>query len=203
MPLCTACDVVADIEAGKFKDVPFEETPCSKCHFTGTVQHNKGQSHISFEGFISNSIDTAAPDPDADDADDTEAVPDVDDPPEVPTDPDDAGILPDRPDPAVLVAAGGHDEDPLSQSVPAEVIDAFRDFFGRWLRMTDCSQRIIAMRITEPFLKNKEIAARVEVTEACVSQVLIDAGSRGGPLTVLIMRKNRRRRPAPKMLIAC
>jgi hypothetical protein len=200
MPLCTACKEAANVQAGKYRDVPFDQTPCGKCHWTGTVQHNKGQSHISFEVFISGLTDTAAPRPDTDD---TEAALNKDDPPEDDTDPDDAGILPDCPDHAALVAVGESDEDPLYKSVPPEVVEAFRDFFGRWLRMTPCSQRIIATRITEPFLKNTEIAARVEVTTACVSQVLIDAGSRGGPLKVLIMRRHRKKRPARRMLIAC
>jgi hypothetical protein len=198
MPLCTACDVVADIEAGKFKDVPFEKTPCAKCHFTGTVQHNHGHSHVSFESFISNSIDTAAPDPDEDDA---EAAPDTDDPPEVPTDPDDAGILPDRPDHAVLIHPESDEPAPFVE-ISDRAAESFRDFFSEWLRLTPLCQQIIAVRLAEPDLKNNEIAARLDTTPQHVSQFLRTANTKSRAFECLTKRRNRKLSNAPRMLKA-
>lgn len=161
MPLCTACEEVADIQAGKFRDIPFDQTPCGKCHWTGTVQHNKGATHISFELLALNAFEKTI-ETEADD-DDAEPVPDADDPPEVPTDPDDPGILPDRPDHAVLIHPERDELEPFVE-ISDRAAESFRDFFSEWLRLTPLCQQIIAVRLAEPDLKNNEIAARLDTT---------------------------------------
>ena len=46
MSECHKCRVARDIEAGRYRNVDFVDTPCAQCRLSGELTH-KGRSHVS------------------------------------------------------------------------------------------------------------------------------------------------------------
>ena len=202
MPLCYVCPNVPDIQAGKFKDLPWEETPCGKCHWTGNVPHNKGCTHISFDLMITNCKEKENSMDDAETPDETTPEQDTDkiDLPDLEND----GVLPDAPDHAILVKHEKEIEIPSLAGLSQKRSLAFIDFFGEWLRLSPIKRDIIAKRISEPAITSHDIAISLGVTEQHVCDTIKEMRSSGKlvPAGSVRIRGNKKRKAATEKTAA-
>lgn len=159
MPICTDCQ-----HDGKQRG-SFDASPCAKCHFTGTVQKNKGASHVSFDELV-------LPEGDQDYA--IRALMETTETPEEVR----QGLE--------LATQAFTEETP-------ERGEMMRDFMAVWLRMPPKTRDAVAELLTGGDIRT--IAARRGVTFQAVHASVLNAKCRVDALRAALPHIGRRKRP--------